>query len=134
VAAEQDRAAVTSSTRIIGIAAIAALTACKIDSSGDERPARIVAPTSASRAELERAVSAALDGVAVQLADDALVQDSVLIIEPRAYRDAQNNRIMGRDPGVPTQFRLLKHGDQCILERTDTHGRWVLSDTTCEAE
>ncbi len=84
---------------------------------GADRPARIVAPTPASRAELERVVSAALDGVAVQLADDALVHDSLLIIEPRAYRDAQNNRIMGRDSGVPTQFRLLKHGEQCILER-----------------
>jgi hypothetical protein len=114
--------------------AIAALTACKVDSSGDERPARIVAPNPASRAELERVVSAALDGVAVQLADDAFVRDNVLIIEPRAYRDAQNNRIMGRDPGVPTQFRLLKYGEQCILERTDSHRRWVLSDTECEAE
>ena len=123
------------SIRIVGITVtLAALTACKVDSSGDEHPARIVAPNPASRAELERVVSAALDGAAVLLADDALVHGSVLIIEPHAYRDAQNNRIMGRDPGVPTQFRLLKRGDQCILEFSDTHRRWVLSDTRCAVE
>ncbi len=79
-------------------------------------------------------VSAAQGGAAVQLADDALVHESVLSIEPLLYRDAQNNRIMGRDTGAPTQFRLLKHGDDCILERIDTQRRWVLADTRCTAE
>ena len=121
--------------RILGIAvALALLAACKADSSREERPARIVAPTATSRAELERVVSAALGGVAVQLADDALVHESRLIIEPRAYRDAQNNRIMGRDPGTPTRFRLLKRGEQCILERLDTQLRWTLADTRCVAD
>ena len=115
---------------IIGvIALIPVLAACSVD-----RPAKIVAPTPSSRAELERVVSAALGGVAVELADDALVHNSMLSVEPRAYRDAQNNRIMGRDPGTPTQFRLLKHGEQCILERPDTQRRWVLSDTRCVAQ
>lgn len=125
----------TRSGRILGIIAlIPALAACKADTAGADRPARVVAPDPASRAELERVVSAALGGVAIQLADDALVHDSLLNIEPRAYRDAQNNRIMGRDPGAPTQFRLLKRGQQCILERVGAQERWVLSDTHCAAE
>ena len=121
--------------RVVGIIATITLSAaCWVDPAARDQPARIVAPTAASRAELERVVSEALNGAAVTLADDALVHDSTLIVEPRAHRDAQNNRIMGRDPGVPTQFRLLKHGEQCVLERIGSEGRWILSGTRCEAE
>ncbi len=115
--------------RAVGIVVLAALAACT-----PERPARIVAPTPASRAELERVVSAALDGVAVQLADDAFVDGSLLSVESRTYRDADGNRIMGRDLGKPTQFRLLKHGEQCVVERVGTERRLVLADTRCVAE
>ena len=116
--------------RAVGIFVLfPALAACTA-----EAPARIVAPTPATRAELQRVVSTLLDGVAVQLADDAYVDASTLSVEPRAYRDADGNRIMGRDLGTPTQFRLVKHGEQCIVERVGTERRVVLTDTRCVAE
>ncbi|HEY6598478.1 MAG TPA: hypothetical protein VIZ30_04170 [Pseudomonadales bacterium] len=120
----------TRPSRAVGIVVLLPmLVACTA-----ERPARIVAPTPESRAELQRVVSAALDGVAVQLADDAFVNGSLLSVEPRAFRDADGTRIMGRDLGTPTQFRLVKHGEQCIVERVDTERRLVLADTRCVAE
>ena len=115
------------------VAASTVFAACWVDPARDQ-PARIVAPTAASRAELERVVSHALNGAAVTLAADALVYDSTLIIEPRAYRDAQNNRYMGRDPGAPTRFRLLRHGQRCVLERLGSDSRWPLLNTQCKAE
>jgi hypothetical protein len=113
-----------------GVAAALLLSACK----SDDRPARIVDPDSASRAELHSVVAAALHGVDVTLAADALTQSNLLIIEPTAYRDAQNNRIMGREVRAPVRFVLLKRGDHCVLESSATHERWVLTATRCRSE
>jgi hypothetical protein len=100
----------------------------------DAVPARIVEPSAESRAELKATVDAALHGVDVTLADDALVHSSVLNIGPKLVRDAQNNPIMGRDLGRPIQFALLRVGDTCVLELRATGERWTLSHTTCVAE
>ncbi len=116
---------------IVGsLAAALLLCACKTD----DRPARIIDPDSASRAELRSVVGAALHGADIALADDALTHSNLLIIEPTIYRDAQNNRIMGREVRAPIQFVLLKNGDQCVLESSATHQRWVLSATRCAPE
>jgi hypothetical protein len=99
-----------------------------------DRPAHIVNPTDASRAALQKAVSAALHGASVTLADDALTNSSVLTIEPKAIRDTQGNRVMGRDLGTPIQFRLIKHGVQCFLVLQSSGTKWPLPDTTCKDE
>ena len=118
-------------SEIVGyVSAALLLCACR----ADERPARIVDPDAASRAALHAAVVAALNGADVTLADDALTRSSRLIIEPVAYRDAQNNRIMGREVRPPAQFALSKRGEQCVLESTSTGQRWVLTATRCVAE
>lgn len=106
------------------------LVACK----AADQPARIVDPTTASRAALQRTVSVALDGVEVRLADDALVGSSRLIIERKAFRDAQGNRIMGRDTQRPAQFRLIKSGESCFLVLQGGGARSRLADTTCRIE
>jgi hypothetical protein len=114
-----------------GIAATGARPAA---ASTDSVTARIVDPTAESRAELKATVEAALHGADVTLADDALVQSSLLNLGPRLVRDAQNNPIMGRDLGKPIQFELLRVGDACVLELRGTGERWTLSHTQCVAE
>lgn len=116
---------------VVGAVAVALLLyACK----SEDRPARIVEPDGASRAALHRAVTAALNGADVTLADDALTRSSQLIIEPAVYRDAQNNRVMGRETRTPVQFVLLKHDGECVLQSQATQQRWVLAATKCVAE
>jgi len=86
-----------------------------------EVAARIDHPTPESRAELARAVSAALNAP-VTLADDALTRDSMLILEkPR----------MGRDLGRPEGFQLVKSGKDCVLVHEATGKRTKLASTTC---
>jgi hypothetical protein len=114
--------------------ALVGLCACKADGAGGEMPARIVNPTPESRAELARVVSSTLDDADVTLADDALTTDSLLVIERRPHRGLQHGRIMGRDLGKPEQFRLLKHGEQCILVQVSSGKRWVLPETSCTEE
>src|SRR5207244_4525833 len=83
-------------------------TACVALSAQPDNAAVIVHPTAASRAELSRAVSVALQGAPVTLADDALTRDSLLIIEPSHPRDASGLPLNGRERRKPEQFRLVK--------------------------
>ena len=88
-------------------------------------------PTKESRAELTQAVSIALNGAPVTLADDALTQDSVLIIERTRPRDANGVRLSGRDLDKPEHFRLVKMGKHCALVHERTGKRTTLASTTC---
>lgn len=116
---------------VVGYVAAALLVcACRTD----DRPARIVDPTAASRAALHDAVVAALQGADVTLADDALTLSSQLIVEPTVHRDAQGGRVMGREVRAPVRFVLLKNREQCVLESVTTRQRWVLAATQCAAE
>ncbi len=99
--------------------------------SAQERPAVIVAPTAQSRAELARVVSAALDGQAITLADDALTRESVLTVERRTPPGAQGRAATGRSLDVPTQLKLVLRGERCVLVRVADAREWSLDDTRC---
>jgi hypothetical protein len=97
-----------------------------------DAPACIVNPTKESRAELKKAVSKALNGIPVTLADDALTKDDRLIIERKRHVDAQGNLIMGIDTEKPHQFRLIKNNGKCILIDQANGNRMELSQTDCK--
>jgi hypothetical protein len=111
------------------ILSLLALTACS-----QEQPARIVDPTTRSRAELLRVVTQALGGAPVLLADDALTRASTLVIERNPPRDVQGRPLAGRELGKPQQFRLVKIGSACVLLHENDGERSVLAETTCVLE
>ena len=96
-------------------------------------PALTVAPTDASRAALAAAVTSALHGAQVTLADDALTRSSTLIVERARQLDAAGLLIAGREVGVPERFRLVKRGGACVLVHERTGQAKVLESTTCVA-
>lgn len=96
-----------------------------------DRPAVLVSPTAAVRAELSRAVRDALHGAPVRLADDALTRDSHLIIERVEGRDAAGLPLNGRSFEKPVQFQLFVHEGRCILVQASTGRRWPLARATC---
>jgi hypothetical protein len=71
--------------RVLALIALGALPAGRAWPAPPARPALIIHTSAASRAELERAVSQALGGAPVRLADDALTRDSLLIVAPAAF-------------------------------------------------
>jgi hypothetical protein len=85
-------------------------------------PAVIVHPTPQSRAALLQAVTDAL-GAQPLLAEDALVRESVLIIERR--------HLEGRERSMPERFSLFKVADQCVLVHERTGRRSLLVQTRC---
>lgn len=116
------------------LAAAVLLAACSTLSVPHDIPALVSSPTEKSRTELRQAVSRALNGIKITVADDALTKTSLLTIERSPIRDVQGRRIMGREPGKPHQFRLVKNGSDCVLVKSRDNSRWVLAEATCIAE
>jgi hypothetical protein len=94
-------------------------------------PAVITHPNAASRADLERAVSRALHGAPVRLADDALTRNNLLIVDRAQARDVRGLPLNGREPGRPQHFRLLRHNSKCVLLHVETGKAHVLGHTSC---
>lgn len=109
---------------IVGV--FLALAACKTGTVRADMPAYIVDPTPESRAELQRIVSGALGGRSVTIADVALTNDSLLIIEPK--------HLTGRDLGRPEHFMLVSSGSRCVLVHQGTEERYALRQTTCTTD
>lgn len=109
------------------------LCACVSTTTRDE-PALIVDANRESHDEIVGAVSSALQVSSITIADDALTQDSVLLIERTPARDAAGRRLSGRDLETPEQFRLVKQGDRCVLVHSRSGARSVLSKTKCSAK
>ena len=106
---------------------------CQTLANGEDVAARITNPTDHSRAALQNIVNDVLI-TDVALADDALTDSSVLIIEQHPPRNMQNPPSQGRNMDTPIRFRLVLNGSDCILIDQRDNSRYVLEMTTCAAE
>ena len=107
--------------------------ACQTVATAYDKPARITAPTDASRAALQQTDNAVLN-TNVTLADDALTDSSLLIVERAIPRSMDGSPAQGRNMEMPFQFRLVINGDDCILIDQRDESRHVLPDTSCIAQ
>ena len=115
------------------LAALLSAGACRTAQARPDVPAVISEPTSQTRAELVEAVSAALGGATVTLADDALTRDNTLVVERKRHLDPSGLPVNGRDLGRPETFRLVKNGADCVLLHENSGRRFPLSQTACAA-
>ena len=117
------------------IAASLALMAigCQTYGSNVDMPARIVNPDNASRAALQDAVNTAF-GTNVTLADNALTESSLLTIERSPRPTIDNPNPQGRNMEMPFQLRLFINGTDCVLVDQRNRARYILANTSCEAE
>lgn len=114
----------------VSIAALGLVLACGTVRGQSPAPALLVSPSAPARAELERVINAALH-VPVRLADDALMHDSVLIVDRTIPRDAAGIPLDGRGLGKPEHFRLVMQGSSCVLIQDRTGKSWALMSATC---
>ena len=110
-----------------------AVVACKHVVDDASQPAIIVDPTDASRAALQQAVNEAMR-TDVLLAEDALTDSSILIIEHQVPESITGSPAQGRNMEMPVQFRLFTNGTVCVLEDQRDKTRYLLDDTQCVAE
>ena len=73
-------------------------------------------------------------GTDVTLADDALTDTSVLIIERNIPQSIEGSPAQGRTMDMPIQFRLVTNGSTCTLIDQRDGSRHILADTRCKAE
>lgn len=118
-------------TETLLILALVSLPACVAWSEPWGAPAVITHPTAASHADLERAVSLALHGMHVRLADDALTRENLLIVARAEARDSRGLPLNGRQLERPQHFRLLRRRSQCVLVHVESGKARVLTHTTC---
>ena len=109
------------------------LSGCQTVDADYDRPARIVNPDADSRAALQAALNEAL-GIEVMLADDALTDSSLLLIERWLPGTMDDPVPQGRILEKPIQFQLVKDGGDCSLVRKSDGARYLLSNTDCETE
>ena len=98
-----------------------------------ERPAVLAQSTDATRIELRTTVARMLHAPSVTVADDALLHQSLMVIEKIRPRDAQGMQLSGRDFDKPEPFRLMIIDDACVLVRLRTGERVVLGHSQCVA-
>ena len=107
------------------------LVACQAPARQPDVAAVLVDPTPQSRAQLASAVNEMLTVSSVTLADDALTESSILLIERSPARDVGGVRITGRDYGKPRTFTLVKSDGDCVLVSGQDGRRIVLTEATC---
>ncbi len=115
------------------VVALAAFAAGCVAPNGVSRAGVMVDPTPAARSELTEVVSAALGGVPITLADDALTASSVLVIERSLPRGLDVPPVGGRNMETPVTFRLIAAGSRCVLENQGNGRRWTLRESRCRA-
>ena len=108
-------------------------TGCQTMGSDADQPARIINPDEASRAALQSMVDSILN-TEVTLAENALTESSMLIIERSPPRTMTNPNPQGRTMDEPIQFRLVINGSDCFLIDQRNESRHMLKDTECLAE
>lgn len=113
------------------LASTLALFGCLVRLAPPDVPAVLTNPTGRTHAELARAVSRAMNGTPVTIADSALTSDDVLIVDRVVRRDARGVELNGRETGRPEHFRLVKSGARCVLVHERTGWRWTLKSATC---
>jgi fructose-1,6-bisphosphatase/sedoheptulose 1,7-bisphosphatase-like protein len=121
-------------TRAIALAVFAmSMSGCKNVAPDADQAAVIANPDAASRVALQQTVNTALH-TDVTLADDALTDTSVLIVERKIPQSIEGSPAQGRNMEMPIQFRLVTDGTNCILVDQRDLSRAVLVDTECVAE
>jgi len=106
---------------------------CQTVGIGSGEPARIINADDASRATLQETVNRVF-GTDVTIADNALTNSSVLIIERGPQPSMENPTPIGRNMEMPVQLRLVIDETDCVLVDTRDGARYTLASTTCEVE
>jgi len=96
-------------------------------------PAILTNPSIETTGELNRVVSQALNGVAVNIAPDALTTNSTLIIERANHRTISGDPMMGRRMDRPDHFSLSLSHRRCVLTHEQTSTHYALKNVKCMA-
>ena len=107
---------------------------CRTPAANPDTPALIFQPTEASRAELGKILSGLFGGREISLADDALTDSSLLVLQHARDQKPGGGPALGRDVTRPFRFQLIKKEDDCFLVDMRDGKPYLLADTICVPE
>ena len=139
-------------TIVLTSSAVAACQTAGPDEPAEAVSALVAEPFAPAAAELREVIEAALPGQRILLADDALRESSLLVVERRRHERLGGPLASGVPDETPQRFRLiLRHGDSpakrasrrtqenaptsaCELIHLNTGKRYPLARTRCRRE
>ncbi len=90
-------------------------------------------PSTQARAIIQKTINGALSRD-VLLADDALINSSLLIIEQKPRQSIGAPPAQGRNMDLPIMFRLVTNGSSCSLMSLSDEKRYPLAGVKCTVE
>lgn len=108
-----------------------ATSGCKTMGDQESYAAVIAQPNAESLLELTKAVSTAMDGRSVKIAENALTTSNTLSISANTQRTLDNNPVNGRIQERPQHFKLMLRGAECFLVHDETGIEYTLEYTVC---
>lgn len=97
-------------------------------------PAVIVEQTAQGRSELSNVIARTLHTEGIALADGALTDVPILVIERAPARDERGLPLNGRDLSRPDVFQLYLFRGQCVLVHRQSGRHWTLRDMHCRGQ
>ena len=123
--------------QLMAASAVLLLSACQTTASSAPAEAMLMKSSPATTAMLSDAVSQALGGVKVTLADDVLMKNSTLTVETKIAQSMDSNRSIGlmNDRARPAadRFTLMKEGRSCYLLHENSGQKMPLGQLECQA-
>ncbi len=110
------------------------IVACRDADLEQSSTALLINPDVESHDEVQRTISAALNGVEVLLADDVFTKNSVLVVERNVLNSIDRPPEMGRDLGRPSRFQLITNGTDCVIVDEQSGVHWPLANVQCAQE
>jgi len=121
---------------IVTASAACALAACQTTTSAPPAEAMLTESSAATTQMLSKAVSKALGGVDVKLANNVLMDSPTLTLETRIPQSMDGGRMVGamndRARPAPDRFTLMKEGRSCYLVHENTGQKLPLGSMKCQ--
>ena len=110
------------------------LSGCQTNMYASDRYAVLVDVTPAVHATIESAISAALPGMQITVAPDALSQTSLLTLERPVRQRLDGEAGLDRRLDTPERFRLVVNDGRCVLIHEAKSTRYPLDGARCTPE
>jgi len=117
--------------KIIVLTALAiALSAC-VSQAYDKEAALLPADSTQARAEIVEIISQSFKGKKIPIAADVFQHSSRLLLGQKNITSPEEVVIIRSENKTTITFKLVKQGNNCLLQRMNTEKEWQLKTKSC---
>lgn len=109
------------------------LSACQLGPTQKDLDALLVNPNAEVQAELASAISSMLNNDKILIKAEDFAKSSTVALERVILKDADGLRLQGMELEMPSVFKLIKRGDDCLLIRLKSDQERLIKTAQCKA-